>query len=111
MSKHCEDDQDNLSIPKPKQTSPDDVRPLPTGAGNSGTLPSFSISANLPQLNNLAIQRLMLALPQTGHWVGEKIGCACILPKRRHLKRTVVLSLDGFEVVRENAPWFVGPTC
>jgi hypothetical protein len=31
--KHIENDQDNLAIPKTKETSPEDLRPLPTAAG------------------------------------------------------------------------------
>ena len=33
MTKHIENDQNNLVIPKAKQTSPGDLRPLPTAAG------------------------------------------------------------------------------
>ena len=33
MIKRIENDQDNLAIPKAKQISPEDLRPLPTAAG------------------------------------------------------------------------------
>ena len=33
MTKHIENDQDNLAIPKTKQVSPEYLRPLPTAAG------------------------------------------------------------------------------
>ena len=33
MTKHIENDQNNLAIPETKQTSPEDLRPLPTAAG------------------------------------------------------------------------------
>ena len=33
MTKHIENDQNDLAIPKTKQVSPEDLRPLPTAAG------------------------------------------------------------------------------
>jgi hypothetical protein len=51
--KHIENDQNNLAIPKAKQISPEDLRPLPTAAGKEWDSPLFSISARLP-LNRLA---------------------------------------------------------